>query len=109
MSACLFINRNIQKTSYDRITIRKDSGSIHVTYIDDYSPERKGILTTYSITDFYQYVNNMLDILQVDRDIEAFVNMDVMIPGYPVVCMNFRDNNARNLLLSSLYCWILSA
>ena len=109
MSTFLFLNRNAQKTSYDRITIRKEGMQVHVNYIDDYNAEKKGIHTTYSIMDFYQYINNILDFLQTDKDAFPFTTMEVMIPGYPVVTMDFRDNSTRELLMRSLYCWLLTA
>jgi hypothetical protein len=109
MSTFLFLNRNTEKTSYDRMTVRKEDMQVHVNYIDYYSDDKKGIHTTYSIMDFYQYINNILDFLQTDKDDTPFTTMDVMIPGYPVVAMDFRDNFVRDLILRTLYCWILSA
>jgi hypothetical protein len=109
MSAHFFLNRNAEKTSHDRMYVDKKDGNVQVYYIDYYEPAKKGIRTTYSVIDFYQYMNNLLDFLQLDADNEPYDSMDVMIPGYPVVCMDFRDNQVRELLLRTLYCWLLTA
>jgi hypothetical protein len=107
MSTYLYLNRNLQKTSCDRITVRKNGPQVSVCYMDGSDDNKKGTHTTYSIMDFYQYMNNLLDFLQVDTDAAAFQSLDVLIPGYPVVCLDFRDNRARELLLRTLYSWLL--
>ncbi len=108
MSAYLFFNRTADKTSFDRMVLTKKNRYVTVTYADDYVVGRKGICETYSITDFHQYMKNVFDMLEIDADESSYSSVDVLIPGYPVVCMDYRNNESREVVMRSLTCWLLA-
>ncbi len=109
MSTHFYLNRNDSKSSYDRITIRKDGAQCIVDYMDSLTTTEKTKTPhtmTYSITDFYQYVTTVLDFLQSDADTIPYVSIDVQIPGYPSVCLKPNDTT-KDIVLRAVYSWVL--
>ncbi len=93
-TAVFFLNRNVQKTNYDKIILRKhrseDETQFNVQYMcnvtnDTLAATKSTNLTLNDSHEVLDYMEDILDLLIQDKDSEPFMGIDVMIPGYPIV------------------------
>lgn len=110
----LYLNRSVDKVTFDFIKIRNaDTNADTNCYTLEYRPEvtkskiasaRADVLNFKAHHDLLDYLEDMLDLVLSDSDTHPYVSIDVMIPGFPIVCLK-PDIHTRELIIRSVRTW----
>jgi hypothetical protein len=115
----IYLNKNVAKTSFDRILIRSNKNCDHADPNDTnaFTAFFKGDVTNDTVRtkvpdevsladshDVLDYVEDIMDLLMADADNPPYACADVMIPGYPVVALK-PNNESKALLIRVLRSW----
>ncbi len=96
MPIAFFLNKNSSKTLFDSIKIAENADTTYTSYA--YSDCTHTTQNTYTNKmklntrqDMVEYVRCVMELLKKDEDANPYVSVDVMIPGFPNVCMSVKN------------------
>lgn len=110
MSATLYLNRNAGKTLYESITIIKKESAFSVTYRYDLNSDNKNIKRIPFTMEFktkqelFEYLELTFDLLIEDKDTTPFVNVDLIIRCFPIICLK-PNETTKHLVLKAFGFW----
>lgn len=103
-TASFYLNKNGEKSSYDQIKITANEEGFTTCFYDNKS---KTMQETGDLCWVLCYVRDILYLLQNDVDQNSYASLDIMIPGYPIVCLDI-STLQQDLVLRVLDRWLLS-
>ena len=105
----LFLNYDAEKTRFDRIAIHKEDDEFYAYYKEDVDNKTKLTKKTqgvvYDQDDLLDYLSDILDLVANDLDRNTFHNIDVLVPGYPIVSLHPQDEKTRDLIVRIVDRW----
>ncbi len=109
-SLVLIINRDATKECYDKIAISRTTDSFTITFVEKITNGKhaaKEVLDKQDRHDVLDYIEDVLDLLNMDNDANPHVSSDVLIPTHPIVSLNHKNYEARALMLRLVRSWCL--
>jgi hypothetical protein len=109
-SAFLYLNNNSEKTMFDCIEIKKTKCEYVITFKSGIKSGTKlgNSLTIMHFTDSHKvldYIEDVIELLQYDKDANSYATIDISVPGFPIVALSKDDNNTMSLVLRVIRNW----
>jgi hypothetical protein len=105
------MNKNKEKTVFDRITIQKNyCDSFTILYKTDVTNDTCANKVPLRIDmedrhDLLDYLEDVMDLLYFDIDRDACPVADIVVPGYPIVALSTRNSYTKNLIIRIVRSW----
>lgn len=96
MLITFFLNKNSTKSLFDCIKLVENDDATFTAYMytDRTETPTKDPNTTLELKNhmaMVEYIRCVLELLKKDEDTNSFVSVDVMIPGFPNICMRVKN------------------
>ncbi len=106
----LFLNKNVDKTDFDRIAVyKKDNGftayyKANVT-METYEDKTPVVIRLETHHDLLEYLEDMMDLLYFDVDTNPCPSVDLGIAEYPIVALHPRVTSTKDLIIRVVRAW----
>lgn len=112
MSTILFLNRSLNKSNFDTISIRYAENCFTAHYRTDVTKEtakskKPDVLHFETHHDLLDYLEDTVDLVMSDADASPYSSIDLLVPGFPVVCLK-PNNHTKTLLICAVRIWCKS-
>ena len=106
----LFLNKDSEKTIFDKIVISKNnihkSAAFSLHYLSDANDSKNpNTIQLEDSEDLLDYLKDVFDLIENDIDTDSFISADIIIPEYPIVCMQIKNQFTQKLILNIVKKW----
>jgi hypothetical protein len=107
----LYLNKNAEKSVFDRIAIYKKEGDMFTVYykpdataetVSDVSPT----VISFTAEGIEEYLEDVMDLLHADIDVTPYTSIDVIIPALPIASISTTVRTNKDLLISVARRWM---